>query len=277
MDYLLIVQVFVRTPVGSEIGGIQHTDFVSFAMAVHSDLLEVKYDIEYGEHSLRRFFSELVFKAANRKGPEGAAAGLALEADFQSLLASEINHHARGRYSVTVESNTAEAKRRDVLCSRGEWHASVELKMSMRWTLDDYVEALEKQLVGQYMRHRRAAVGFLVVVLQQKGRQWRDPATAKLVGFDEVLEILRGKAQAIEANDRTKYLRVIGIDATTPQNFRKTGQGTTRKDPLTVVAPASSGKARSPRPTGGQPAVKLPRADRAPKAAVRRVRSVRTR
>jgi len=31
------------------------TDVVSFAMAIHSDLLAVKYSIEKGEFSLRRF------------------------------------------------------------------------------------------------------------------------------------------------------------------------------------------------------------------------------
>jgi hypothetical protein len=33
------------------------TDTTSFAMTVHSDLLAVKYDIERGEYSLRRFFA----------------------------------------------------------------------------------------------------------------------------------------------------------------------------------------------------------------------------
>ena len=49
--------------------------------------------------------------------------------------------------------------------------------MSMRWTMDKYVEALEKQLVGQYMRHRKATTGFLVIVLQEKGRTWNDSDT----------------------------------------------------------------------------------------------------
>jgi hypothetical protein len=35
----------------------------------------------------------------------------------------------------------------------------IELKMSMLWTLDQYIEALEKQLVGQCMRHRKATTG----------------------------------------------------------------------------------------------------------------------
>jgi hypothetical protein len=198
------------------------TGTTSFAMAVHADLRAVTYDIERGEHSLRSFFSEVDFTRVNKKGVEGEKAGLALEAHFQKLLASELNHHARARYSVTVESHTAEAKRRDILCSKDEWRASIELKMSERWTLADYLVALERQLVGQYMRHRKATNGFLVLVLQTKGREWTDPATKKKVSFQQVLAILSAKAQELEAQDRKRYLRVIGIDATPPEDFRAT-------------------------------------------------------
>lgn len=163
------------------------TDTLSFAMSVHSDLQAVKYDIERGEHSLRNFFSLLDFRRAKKKGAEGEKAALALEADFQRLLASELNHHARGRYSVTVEPHTAESKRRDVLCSRGDWRASIELTMSERWTLQDYVEALEHQLVGQYMRHRNATTGFLVIVLQTKGRTWKTSEQRRTLSFNEVV------------------------------------------------------------------------------------------
>lgn len=81
------------------------TGTISFAMAVHADLRAVQYDVERGEHSLRSFFSEVDFTRVNKKGEDGEKAGLALEAHFQKLLASELNHHARARYSVTVESH----------------------------------------------------------------------------------------------------------------------------------------------------------------------------
>ena len=201
------------------------TDSLSFAMSVHSDLQAMKYDIERGEHSLRSFFSELDFARVLKPGAQGAKAGIALEANFQRLLASELNHHAHGRYSVSVESETAESKRRDVLCSRNDWRASIELKMSERWTVEDYIEALEYQLVGQYMRHRSATAGFLVLVLQTKGRRWTNPSTGRKVGFEEVLEFLSAKAQELEGKDRSRYLRVIGIDATAPEDFRNRSTG----------------------------------------------------
>lgn len=196
------------------------TDTTSFAMKVESDLFAVKYDVEQGEYSLRRFFTEVVLKKRPLNSAEGDKEGLALEADFQSLLASELHHHSKGLYSVTVEPHTAESKRRDVLCSEGDMFVSIELKMSRRWTLEKYEEALEKQLVGQYMRHRKATTGFLVIVLQEAGRTWIDPKTGKKLAFKALLALLREKALRLESKDPRRYLRVIGIDATKPENFR---------------------------------------------------------
>ena len=234
------------------------TDNLSFAMKVESDLLAVKYDIEQGEYSLRRFFTEVVLKKRPLNSIEGDKEGLALEADFQSLLASELHHHSEGIYSVTVEPHTAESKRRDVLCSKGDMFVSIELKMSKRWTLDKYEEALEQQLVGQYMRHRKATTGFLVVVLQEEGRTWSDPKTGKKLDFKALLALLREKALRLESKDRRRYLRVIGIDATKPANFR-------------VVAKKSEQPTKAPvaTSTSQETAVPAKRAAAAKKAAQR--------
>jgi hypothetical protein len=209
------------------------TDTTSFAMKVESDLLAVKYDIEQGEYSLRRFFTEVVLRRYPRNNAEGDKEGLALEADFQRLLASELHHHSKGLYSITVEPQTAESKRRDVLCSKLDMFASIELKMSMRWTLDKYEEALEKQLVGQYMRHRKATIGFLVIVLQEEGRTWTDPKTRRRLDFKALLALLSEKALRLESNDRRRYLRVMGIDATKPENFRTLNKGSATLKPST--------------------------------------------
>lgn len=221
-------------------------DTTSFAMSVHSDLLAVKYDIEWGEYSLRRFFTDVALKKRAKNKTEGEKEGLALEADFQSLLASELHHHSKGRYSVTVEPHTAESKRRDVLCSKGDMSASIELKMSMRWTLERYEEALEQQLVGQYMRHRKATTGFLIIVLQEEGRTWNDPKTGGKVDFKGLLAILSEKALRLESRDRRRYLRVIGIDATKPKNFRapakkSTAKSSTTKPSAKTAAPTTRG------------------------------------
>jgi hypothetical protein len=195
------------------------TGTLSLALAVQTDLLAVKYSIEKGEFSLRRFFSSLKFTRIESDNPNAKEEGLALEADFQALLGSEMNHLSGSRYTVTLESETAEATRRDVLCREGSNYASIELKMSLRWTVPQYLEALEDQLVGQYMRNHNATTGFLVIVLQEV-KKWRDPVTNKLIDFQALIELLQARALELEGQDRRRFIRVIGIDATPPKSFR---------------------------------------------------------
>lgn len=189
------------------------SEYIEFAMAVESDLLRVKNQLETGEFSLRRFFNSLNFNRIKTDND-----GLALEEDFQALLGSELNHATAGRYVVTLESILPEGTRRDVLCQTGPLRATVELKMSLRWTLADYIEALEKQLQGQYMMAPNSKIGFFVVVLQEQ-RTWKGP-DRNYIGFDELLSLLKSKAREKEIDDSSVYLRVIGINATRKEDFR---------------------------------------------------------
>lgn len=187
--------------------------YVSFAQTVHNDLLAVKRDIEQGEFSLRRFFNTLNFEHVKTDTD-----GLALEDDFQALLGSELNHASRGRYGVALEPILPDATRRDVLCQIGDMRATVELKLSIRWTLEDYLVALEQQLKGQYMQASNSKIGFFIVVLQ-KARRW-NLSSGGTVDFTRLLEILASKARELQALDPSLFLRVIGIDATPREDFR---------------------------------------------------------
>jgi hypothetical protein len=189
------------------------TGLVAFAQAVHNDLLAVKRDIEQGEFSLRRFFSLVVMKHIKTNSD-----GLALEEDFQALLGGELNHASRGRYGVTLEPILPAATRRDVLCQLGEARATIELKMSERWTVDDYLVALDDQLRGQYMQAPNSKIGFFVVVLQRE-RQWETP-TGGRVDFVGLISMLEKRALELQAADPTLFLRVVGIDATPQKDFR---------------------------------------------------------
>ncbi|MES2298680.1 MAG: H-NS family nucleoid-associated regulatory protein [Pseudomonadota bacterium] len=189
------------------------SDYLAFAMAVEADLLAVKCQIETGDFSLRRFFNLVNFNRIKTDND-----GLALEEDFQAILGSELNHAAGGRYVVALEPILPEGTRRDVLCQTGILRATVELKMSVRWSLRQYIEALEKQLQGQYMMAPNSKIGFFVVVLQ-KQRTWNG-SDDKPIGFEEVLGILRDRAREKEISDSSVYLRVIGIDASPKDDFR---------------------------------------------------------
>ena len=204
------------------------TSYVSFAQTVHNDLLAVKRNIEQGEFSLRRFFNTLTFEHVKTD-----TEGLALEEDFQALLGSELNHACLGRYGVTLEPILPDSTRRDVLCQIGDLRATVELKMSIRWTLEDYLVALEHQLKGQYMQSANSKIGFFVVVLQKEGRRWNLP-NGGTVDFTGLLGILASKAQELQTADAGLFLRVVGIDATPKEDFRAVRAGNKAK----AVGPA---------------------------------------
>jgi len=189
--------------------------FVAFAQAVHNDLLAVQRDIEHGEFSLRRMFNLVVMKHIKTE-----TEGLALEEDFQALLGSELNHASGGRYVVTLEPILPAATRRDVLCQVGDLRATVELKMSERWTVADYLVALGEQLKGQYMQAPNSKIGFFVVVLQRR-RTWNNPAGGTL-DFDGLIALLKRRALELQAADPTLFLRIVGIDAAPQDDFRKT-------------------------------------------------------
>jgi hypothetical protein len=191
------------------------SSYISFAMAVENDLLGVKSQIETGDFSLRRFFNGVNFNRIKTDND-----GLALEDDFQSLLGSELNHASGGRYGVSLESILPGGTRRDVLCQIDDFKATIELKMSERWTVEHYLEALEKQLQGQYMMAENSKIGFFVIVLQTRGRTWMLPGGGR-IGFDQLLELLQKKALEKAVADSALFLRVIGIDASPKADFRQ--------------------------------------------------------
>lgn len=190
------------------------TGFTQFAQSVHNDLLAVKRNIEHGEFSLRQFFNRVVMEHIKTD-----TEGLALEEDFQALLGSELNHASGGRYVVTLESILPAATRRDVLCQVGDLRATVELKMSERWTLPQYLIALEEQLKGQYMQAPDSKIGFFVLVLQRH-RKWDNPTGGK-VDFTGLIGLLEAKALELQAADPALFLRIVGIDAAPQVDFRE--------------------------------------------------------
>jgi hypothetical protein len=196
--------------------------------------------MERGEFSLRRFFSAINFDRVKNDGD-----ALALEEDFQALLGSELNHVCGHRYTVTLEPMLPEATRRDVLCQAGSSRATIELKMSARWSLKDYLEALEMQLYGQYMRAKNSRIGFFVIVLQ-RARAWPLPEGGS-IDFSALQARLVKRAQEIEARDSEVFLRVVGIDATPRPNFRA-AQGAGAKRPALSKLQHRTGAGQRPAP-----------------------------
>jgi hypothetical protein len=69
------------------------------------------------------------------------------------------------------------------------------------------------------MREKNANVGFLVLILQRE-RMWDHPESTGQIRFDGLLALLSKRALELEGKNRSLFLRVIGIDATPPEDFR---------------------------------------------------------
>jgi hypothetical protein len=109
--------------------------------------------------------------------------------------------------------------RRDLLCKKGRLAATIELKMSLRWSLPELRAALESQLLSTYLQDQFEKIGFFVIVLQ-KQKTWTGPEGTQ-IDFDEMLAILNEDARIIVANGEADFVRVIGIDATSPDTVKK--------------------------------------------------------
>jgi hypothetical protein len=142
---------------------------------------------------------------------------IALETEMQRTLALRIEKAARGAYTVTRESEVANANEPDIrLCSvRGDQKATIEVKIADNWTIRELEEALEIQLVGKYLRHDTCRAGCLLLTFHGSKR-WI-PAAGVQMRFDEVVEFLKTRAREIEAaHNHDVRLAVIGFDLTDP-------------------------------------------------------------
>lgn len=161
---------------------------------------------------------------------------------------------------MTLEPILPDSTRRDVLCQIGDLRATVELKMSIRWTLEDYLVALEHQLKCQYMQSANSRIGFFVVVLQKEWR-WNLPSGGTL-DFPGLLDILGTKARELQTADSGLVLRVVGIDATPKEDFRAVRAANKAKtvalpNMRTEMVMRGSGEAPSPLSSGPYAPVRL--------------------
>ncbi|XXX73267.1 hypothetical protein WMF30_37030 [Sorangium sp. So ce134] len=170
------------------------------------------------------------------------------ESHFQRLLRKELEVRARGRYTVVREDELADGTRPDLrVRANGLGPISIEVKIANCWSLPVLEAALEKQLVGQYMKDASARHGVLVLVYSRKPRKWG--VVAKQVGgFDALVHHLKARAADIRVQRADiESLEVIGIDFHEPDGpaTRSTGLAS-RKRPLHEGAGSARRRTKGP-------------------------------
>ncbi|OHC74138.1 MAG: hypothetical protein A3G18_04700 [Rhodospirillales bacterium RIFCSPLOWO2_12_FULL_58_28] len=136
---------------------------------------------------------------------------------FQKLLADRLNIASRGVYQVAREIEVAEHKRPDIRVLRtGAGIVTIEVKVANKWSYNQLRnDALEGQLVKQYMRIRESRHGVLLLVNLKAGRKWKlsgEPG----INFADLIKRLGEKSEKLaKSRRREEKIKVVGIDLAT--------------------------------------------------------------
>jgi hypothetical protein len=143
--------------------------------------------------------------------------GIDQEKNMQVWFAKRLQERENDAYRVDRESLVINDKETDIrlLSVRSNAQTVIEMKLANNgYSVTDLEQALEDQLVGQYMQHEQCRAGCLLITLN-KPRFWICPETrAKL---DLAALIARLEARAIDLDVTMNHevrLAVVGIDLT---------------------------------------------------------------
>jgi hypothetical protein len=93
---------------------------------------------------------------------------------------------------------------------------SVEVKWADERSANDLLERLENQLLGQYLRAHTSHYAVYLVGLA-KQRRWNSPNGDRVIEFDELIELLRTRANELaEQRQDIEEVAVFGIDFRQP-------------------------------------------------------------
>lgn len=138
------------------------------------------------------------------------------EVELQKWLARNLREMRRGRYAEVREAEVDDGKTPDIrIVAPNLQPTSIEVKWAHKYSYNQLMDALENQIVGQYLRAADSRHGVMLIACADRYRRW-DNGTAK-VDFADLIAALRAKARDIaEKNDLIEGLEVVSIDASEP-------------------------------------------------------------
>ncbi|NJK30956.1 MAG: hypothetical protein HC927_00330 [Deltaproteobacteria bacterium] len=151
------------------------------------------------------------------------------EAAFQFHLAARLDSSKHIHcYEVSREVEVDRGKMPDIRVGHSACPGrpvSLEIKVAENWTFPQLQEALNEQLVGQYLRPQKSRHGILILcsrpeikqgkntkkAVKPKRKQWM--VKGKMRSFDDILQMLRDEAVAlVTMTTDIDSLDVVGID-----------------------------------------------------------------
>jgi len=161
-------------------------------------LTDIKDDVEHSDNSLR----EEVQRGAK-------------ENVLRRWLARKLNERSRQRYTIPQEEEIDQEERPDLRAENPHTEpVSIELKWADNWTLDELLERLEIQLVGQYLRAHNSRYGIYVLATDGRKVHWQSPDG--LLNFNQVIERVARRAEELRTRPSIGDLRVVSIDFRVP-------------------------------------------------------------
>lgn len=163
---------------------------------------------------------------ANVEISENATDRLQVRADdkevhFQGFLKRQLDDRSLNWFSVTQESIVDLNQRPDLRIEiPGLSAVPVEVKLAnLGWTVEQLLERLEVQLVGQYLRAEGINYGIYAVGNTEPTRKWKRPSDNKLIRFPELISLLQVRAAELISlfPDNVYGLTVVGIDFSDPR------------------------------------------------------------
>jgi hypothetical protein len=89
---------------------------------------------------------------------------------------------------------------------------------SISWSLDDLVERLQNQLIGQYLRDKDERFGIYFLGYIGNKEYWVNSKERRHIEWEELLEFLQAKAnQLAESVAHIQEVRVVGVDFRDPR------------------------------------------------------------
>lgn len=133
---------------------------------------------------------------------------------LQKWLADKLNDLRRDAYDVAREPEVAFHKKPDIRLFRaGMDPVTIEVKWAHKnWSFTELRDALEHQLLGQYMLTNRSRHGILLLANLKPDKKWQPTGELRL-GFRATCERLDREAQKlVAARGRGEMVSVIGVE-----------------------------------------------------------------
>lgn len=115
------------------------------------------------------------------------------------------------------ENHVGQEKRPDIFIAGATcpFQVAVEVKQADYWSGRELVQALETQLVGQYLYPQRRRNGILLLIDTGAKKSWQIPGNPKRLGFAALVQALQTIATSLCNVDGRENVSVFGLDIST--------------------------------------------------------------